>query len=496
MSNNSQIINLTPSPSALIQSLRSIGYTLDTALADIIDNSITALAKNISVRFEWNKKNTWIAVVDDGCGMTKDELIDAMRFGSRSPREERDPNDLGRFGLGLKTASISQCKILSVATFHKKKLHGCTMDLDKLNDQWSAEFLIAESVKKDKVLFSLCDDIIKNGSGTVVLWRNLDSIIGETFSKEKEKAFSTVMDRSRKHIETVFHRFFKSGNSKNALSINFNNSPLRPFDPFGTKSLALQELPDEKIDIEGHIIKVQPFVLPHHSKISKSAYRENAGSEGYLENQGFYVYRNQRLIIKSTWFRLIKKEELNKLIRIRVDIPNALDHLWKIDVKKSNATPPQEVLKNLKRIIGRIEISGKRVFKKRASIIQSKKTIPVWTRTAVEGKIKYIINENHPVLENITEEMDGKFVTELRAFLRMVGDAFPQDVYYADLADDETIIDEGTNIEDIRQVISSLLESMTKAGLDNKIIKEKILGMEIPGLTNEILCKILNGKIA
>ena len=482
MSNNSQIINLTPSPSALIQSLRSIGYTLDTALADIIDNSITALAKNISVKFEWNKKNTWIAVVDDGCGMTKDELIDAMRFGSRSPREERDPNDLGRFGLGLKTASISQCKILSVATFHKKKLHGCTMDLDKLNDQWCAEFLIAESVQKDKVLFSLCDNIIKDGSGTVVLWRNLDSIIGETFNKEKEKAFSTVMDRSRKHIETVFHRFFKSGKSKNALSINFNNSPLKPFDPFGTKSLALQELPDEKIDIEGHIIKVQPFVLPHHSKISKSAYKQNAGSEGYLENQGFYVYRNKRLIIKSTWFRLIKKEELNKLIRIRVDI------------KKSNATPPQEVLKNLKRIIGRIEISGKRVFKKRASIIQSKKTIPVWTRTAVEGKIKYIVNENHPVLENIAEKMDGEFVPELRAFLRMVGDAFPQDIYYADLADDETMIDGGTNIEDIRQVISSLAESMTKAGLDNKIIKEKILGMEIPGLTNEILCKIFNGK--
>src|SRR5262245_17756712 len=109
-------VDLSPSPLALLESLRSIGYTLDSALADLVDNSITAKADSISVRFLWNNGKPWVAMLDDGRGMTADELTQAMVFGSRNPSEQRDANDLGRFGLGLKTASISQCRRLTVAS--------------------------------------------------------------------------------------------------------------------------------------------------------------------------------------------------------------------------------------------------------------------------------------------------------------------------------------------------------------------------------------------
>jgi len=485
-------IDLTPRPSALIESLRSIGYSLNTALADIIDNSVTARSSKISVRFEWGKKNSWIAVIDDGIGMSKEDLIEAMRFGSKSPTETRHSNDLGRFGLGLKTASISQCRILTVATIQKNKVSGCTLDLDSIDTSWSAQYLGKSEIKKDKLLQSLLSTLEQDKkSGTVVLWRNLDGLI-ETFLDPKcESSFSAAMADSRKHIETVFHRFIKSEKNQNSLTIDFNDSVLSPFDPFGAKSLAKRELPPEKINIEGHDIKVEAYVLPHHSKVSKTVYQKNAGDEGYLENQGFYVYRNKRLIVKSTWFRLIKKEELNKLIRIRIDIPNALDHLWKIDVKKSTAKPPQAVLSNLKRIIGKVEHSGQRVFKKRAANIQAKKTVPFWIRTANESRIKYVVNSDHPILDSIFREIKDDCTTKLKAYLRILGDAFPKDLYYADLADDETEIDDKPNADDINEAILNLVNSLSKSGLEHVVIKEKLLEMDLPGITSQRISEAL-----
>ncbi|MCF6249507.1 MAG: ATP-binding protein [Desulfobacula sp.] len=95
-------VNIQPSPLALVQSLRDIGYSMESAIADVIDNSITAEAENIHVRFAWNDGSPWLAVIDDGYGMTPAELTDAMRLGSKNPLEERSENDLGRFGLGFR----------------------------------------------------------------------------------------------------------------------------------------------------------------------------------------------------------------------------------------------------------------------------------------------------------------------------------------------------------------------------------------------------------
>ena len=162
---------------------------------------------------------------------------------------------------------------------------------------------------------------------------------------------------------------------------------LEAFDPFGLPIPARQELTAEKIRIAGHVINVQPYVLPHHTKaLSVAEYQRLAGEEGYLQNQGFYVYRNLRLIIKATWFRLIPKDELNKLIRIRVDIPNSLDHLWRIDVKKSQATPPEPVRRELKRIIQQISGSGRIVFTNRATKMRNRQITPVWKREVVQGR--------------------------------------------------------------------------------------------------------------
>ncbi len=141
---NDRYLSLAPSPLPLIESLRDIGYSMETAIADIIDNSITAKATNVWIRFSWNFDNPWIAIIDDGYGMTENVLIEAMRFGSKNPRDDRPEDDLGRFGLGMKTASFSQCRHLTVLSKQNRHLSCCDWNLDKIasdyrqneNNEW------------------------------------------------------------------------------------------------------------------------------------------------------------------------------------------------------------------------------------------------------------------------------------------------------------------------------------------------------------------------
>ncbi len=310
-------ISLSPSPKNLLQSLRDIGYSLETAVADIIDNSITAGASMVDIRFDWNEASPWVAIIDDGHGMDNDTLIESMRFGSIDPRQVRAENDLGRFGLGMKTASISQCRLFTVVSKQNDKINICEWDLDYL--------------------------------------------------------------ASKK-------------------------------------------------------VKVQPYILPHHNKVSKEDYKKYGGREGYLHNQGFYIYRNNRLIIKGSWFRLIKKEELNKLIRIRVDIPNTLDHLWGIDVKKSKAIPPKRVKDKLSQIIHRISDKGKRVYRRRGSKLASKVLVPAWERIISDNGISYGINKLHPLVQSFSEGLDKKGQSVFNDIVVMLENTFPKDVFFNDVA--------------------------------------------------------------
>src|SRR5690242_7095982 len=155
----SKKINVPPSPTSLIEALRDIGYSIQTAIADIIDNSITANASNIQIRFAWNSGDSWLAIIDNGAGMTKDELINAIRLGSANPLRKRAGNDLGRFGLGMKTASFSQCRQLTVLSKKTKEVSCCEWDLDAISQSseagWMLSDLDLDAIRKHKVVNTL-----------------------------------------------------------------------------------------------------------------------------------------------------------------------------------------------------------------------------------------------------------------------------------------------------------------------------------------------------
>jgi hypothetical protein len=424
-----QSIDLPPDPECLIQSLRSIGYTLETALADLIDNSIAAEASEISIRFSWNNGTPWVALADNGTGMDRDMLIQAMRFGSRSPKETRASNDLGRFGLGLKTASISQCRKLSVISWKEKNTSAFEWDLNLFSEGWKLHHAPIDELEKNACI----QDYRLNNtqSGTIVYWQKIDSLGGENGLADTEDGFSEAMVLASDHLSLIFHRFIAPGPGKKGIRILFNESPLEAHDPFNKKNNATQELPLQELPLSGASIKIQPYILPHRNKVSREEYEKHAGSKGYFNHQGFYVYRSDRLIIQGTWFRLRRREEISKYIRIQIDIPNSLDELWRLDVLKSTATPPPAVRENLKSIIGKIEDRGRQVYLSRGRRLKSKVDHPFWNRKISHNKVEYTINREHPA---ILGAANGDSSSALLSLLKLIESAFPYEMAYTDCA--------------------------------------------------------------
>lgn len=488
-------LELVPNPAFLIQSMRHIGYTLETALADVIDNSVAANASCISVQYRWNSGEPWLAIIDNGSGMDSEKLEEAMRFGGQSsPATLRSANDLGRFGLGLKTASLSQCKWLIVISKQNTNINACAWDIDFLTKaepaKWNALVLEEKILKDDSIISPLLDNFRESPSGTIVIWRKFDTIPLSDKKKDSEKKFSEMMVRATEHIGLVFHRFLAPDSGKKAIKIDFNGVEVEAYNPFGLAVASRRELTAETITIQNCKIEIQPYVLSHGSKISKQDYQKFGGEEGYLQNQGFYVYRNRRLIVKGTWFRLIPKTELTKLLRVRIDIPNSLDQYWQLDVKKSQAHPPQAILDRLREVIQHIANEGRKVYSRRGTPTLSQ-LIHIWRREISDGKISYVLNEEHPFVKNLVDDGQGNIDRQKLSFLRIISGAFPAEIFHYDANnDDNTQIVPIARKEEAEHAVSALIRSLHNCGLGIDAIKTQLEQNELP-ISKERLSELI-----
>lgn len=451
-----------PDISNFILSLRDIGYSLETAVADIIDNSIAADAKNIFIFV--NPKQNQMAICDDGSGMNQDELKTAMKLGSFSPEEEREKYDLGRFGLGLKTASFSQCKKLSVISQKDGILNGFCWDLDYLKEQknWIMKYANPEYfINSEFYQF-----FQSKNNFTVVVWENIDRF-------ETENDFIEAIDILKDHLSLVFHRFME-GEKKRGINLYVNNRKLSPFNPFFKEHPATQERQTEKETIYGDDIYITPYILPHPSKVSEAEYKKYATRDGYQKSQGFYLYREGRLLIHGTWFRLHKQSEAHKLVRIKIDISNKLDKFWNIDVKKSTASPSLLIKETLQRIIRQITEQGFRVYTSKGKIEKKNKLVDCfWDIKHADGKIKFILNRNHPTYTLLKNEMDENSFNIFEKYISDIENYLPVEDIYARIMQNEKDIQqkESINEDGIHQMLQCLL--------NNHLSKEKIV---------EILC--------
>ena len=460
-------LELAPRASALAESLRDMGYSLRTALADVIDNSITAGARNIELLADTHDQVPAIGVLDDGCGMTRQDLLDAMRPGSRSPLELRGADDLGRFGLGLKTASFSQCRRVTVYTRKDGVASRASWDLDTVavRDKWVVE--VGDSEDATGIRWSEC----LVGDGTLVVWEKLDRLIGSEDRVDRSDLVRQL-DDAASHLEFVFHRFLAGGGGKK-VSMSLNGRELRAFDPFQSNHPATQHHSEEVISLDGREIRIWPVTLPHHDKVEKAEWERLAGPEGYVSNQGFYLYRNRRLILHGTWFRLARQLELTKLARVGIDIPNTLDAEWKIDVKKASAQPPLPVRTRLRRIIERMGVPSRRTYTARGAKLTAESRLPVWERIQDKNRISYEINGGHPLIAAFRDDLGAERANEFERILSVIAAALPVEALHVDVsANPDAVQSPAIAAEDLGTIVSSMWGILRARELSTSEIKD------------------------
>lgn len=466
---------VAPKASSLIEAMRDIGYSLETALADVIDNSIAAGAKNISIEYDLRGGDPWIAVADDGRGIDAAELLEAMRPGSRNPLETRDANDLGRFGLGLKTASFSQCRQLTVIGRRKSQTCGARWDLDYVaeRDDWLLQLPPAFDVETVPGLSDL------GRTGVLVVWEKLDRLADTTTGASLSDHLLDRLDSARSHLELVFHRFLEGERGLRKVTIRMNGRELQPFDPFNRSNRATQRLTEDPIKVGGAVVLVQPYILPHHNKVSVTEWEKYAGEGGYVRNQGFYLYRGGRLIIHGTWFRLARQTELTKLARVQIDMPNGLDHFWKIDVRKASAQPPFVVRERLRRIIDAITEPSRRVYVARGHRLASDSPAVLWHRRVDKGQVTYEINREHPVLLQLASQLPDERGDELETFLKGLERGFPVDAVFSDAATNPTgIAQSAMAVEDLTDLVRLTVRALAAQEVALDVILKDLAAVE------------------
>lgn len=407
-------------------SARSFGnYDVPAALADLIDNSIKAGAREITLTCLYNDGDPEIRVRDDGHGLSGRELREAMRPASSNPLTERCPDDLGRFGWGMKSASFSQCTRLTVLSRRGGELTGCVWDLANV-DGWLM------GVLDDHEVLATASPELSLKDGVEVVWSNCDRLSENRTISQSE--FNALIVHAGSRLALIFHRYLSGDVSGKRLNIRLNGRKIEALDPFYSDHEATQHLEPETLEIAGQTIDIQPFILPHYSKLLANQYDQLGGEEGFLRNQGFYVYRNHRLIISGTWFRLLRHGELSQLVRVRVDIPNALDHVWKITLDKSDAQLPAALRSRLRQLVDGLRRRSARVYQSRGGRLDRPGTTSVWSRYARGGEVRYAINRQHPVINALLDAGNDEQKQATNAALKIIEQAFPVVAFSQDTA--------------------------------------------------------------
>ena len=462
--NSSGGVILPPVASMLMESLRAVGYSPSAALADLIDNAIAAAATKVDIVFS-GASHPFVAVLDDGIGMTLDSLITAMRYGSRDPQEQRHGSDLGRFGLGMKTASLSQCRRMTVASIKGGELAVAVWDLDECRRRgsWWLETPGSEAVPSD-----VLNALNNGGSGTAVIWHELDRMLPDG-TVDPRRALDPIMDAAADHLALVFHRFL-SGEIAGSFDITINGRSLPRLDPFLVGHTRGQALHPEYFQVEGQTVFVQPFVLPFPSRLTAGELETAGGRDSLKSGHGFYIYRGGRLVVPGGWFRIVPADELMRLARVKVDVPVELDHLWKIDIRKTMADPPVALRADLRRIVGQAAARSRRVYSHKGTPADIGDRIALWQRVDMrDGAAAWRINRNHPAVSAMLR--DGATRAGVERLLGLVEDLIPLHDIHLQISNDLPVAEPN----DSEKELTALALALARSFADDAEARKKLL---------------------
>lgn len=455
----------------LLESMRSVGYSFDDAIADLIDNSITADATTVEVTGD-AVDGRYVSILDNGTGMSPEEARTALRLAG-SGRDSRADNDLGRFGLGLKTASLSQGRKLTLASKAGADVTVIQWDLDYVEKAGDWRIRVLE--RRDIDHIPAAEEFDRLDSGTLVIWESLDHLIGE--SERPDEVMAKHLTQLREHLGLVFHQFLDN-NYVGGLKILVNSKFVKPLDPFLTGLRKTQRSSIDHFKIQGETVEMQSFVLPHSSALSEKELRRTDLSHAMESKQGFYVYRGHRLIDWGSWYGITKQSQLKKQTRVRVEFPNSLDHLWQLDIRKSKVQPPREFLNHYRNLILNETKKSERVHTFRGRVRDRNDEItPLWNYIEDRLQIRYEINQDHPLVKSAFEGLTKGQRRAVETLLDDVARCIPAQNAYVEISDNKTFVAEEYDAEDIRKRIKVFIDG----GLipaDAKVAFEILRGVE------------------
>lgn len=438
-------VDASPPPSNHIETLKKVGYSFNSAVGDIIDNSIAAQCSKIEFIFLPLPEGPRLLIVDDGFGMNHRELQENMVIGCKNPNDERQKGDLGRFGSGLKTASFSQAEVLTVASKTvNSEISVARWDtklIQKLN-KWTLQIFEKDDLNRLDYLHLLDS----RNSGTIVCWDNLSCI-------EIDENASDVQDQVAKlcfyldlYIGKYFHRFL-AGN--NRIEISINGKSVDCHDPFMRNINGYEEGPSDSLRSSKGKIYIHSHILPRFNQMTKEQIKAYGGNQNITQKQGLYIYRNKRLIVEGGWLGLAPKKEGSNLARIQIDVPSEMDDEWETDLKKSELKLPPKVRATLKKIIGSPINKSRRVHKYAG---KKESENPFWDikQNEIEGTIQYKINLDHADLSTIKNSLASKERNLLMRFLESICQNIPIDhIYFTMTTTPKSINQEGVQAGDV-----------------------------------------------
>jgi hypothetical protein len=425
----------SPNPEYLIKSIAEQGYSLETALADLIDNSISAEADKIEILTDVsNKECLKMFIVDNGNGMTEKELIQNLKFPSSSVEEKRKETDLGRFGLGLKTASFSQTRKFTVISRKKEEVYNArTWDVDYLKRTGKWRIIVntdSEIYEYLKEYRSCSDNYQKQFENlepnTIIVWHGLYKY--ERFIDSENRANSLIEELNKDTIEylgIVFHRFLQL--FTRPLAIRINHHLVKPFDPFPiVERTDLRTLGVYEKLFKGDVFKVEGFVLPATAiKESKQQGGWITPNKNLMDLEGLYIYRGDRIIHFGSWNGLLKRSGNLKLARLRVDVGNINDDLLQLNVAKSKISVPYELKLGFLKMLAKLKDEAKKEYynhgiRNHKASSNKKNTETLFTRHATSKGAKLVLNKYYPSINVFTNSLNTEQNEGFKILLRSI----------------------------------------------------------------------------
>lgn len=472
-----QKIENPPVANYLMGSMRYMGYSFEDAVADVIDNSISAKAKNIRVLFTMNPDKLYVGILDDGNGMSDKELFHAMCYGSRSSEIEREASDLGRFGLGMKSASLSQCKTMTVISRKNGIDSAYRWDYDEVSKKSNGGKWYVLKLELEEIKSLPCfDELSLQKNGTLVLWENFD-VINKASGGFVYESLTQHRNNLLSQLALVYHRFL----TEDGLKIFVNYAEIKALDPFLSKRSdnPWGTLRQPIIDSYGkeHFVEITPYKLPYVSDMTDDEKIMIGGDDKMNKMQGYYIYRGKRLIKYGTWFGT-PRHEVSKYGRVKVDIPNNMDDIWKIDVMKHNAIIPRELSRLLEKTIGSlIEKSTKQTkFRGQPVTSKSEEFVYVWDRIeSRNGFFNYKINRKNCFINAIIDRIPNECKTDVELLLRQIEQNIPVHQMHLDHDANRIEPDKDFDISDLLEQAIMTIDFLHSTGLNIEAAVQKTL---------------------